>query len=183
MYHFPYCLVAPALSARNLLAASSETAGSSRDNAALRNDNSLGIFKLHDCRTASRWRIFARHLPHIIVRMAKRSSKLLAVFLLLVVAAVSLPWQEPSPMHAQTAPAAGCHQHGAKPPARMPSSYRCCQLRHNSAVLQSSLTSQPSLVVVPGGSSSSPIVIFAQSDLRSAATSSPDPPLTIPLRV
>jgi hypothetical protein len=37
----------PALSAKNLLAASGEAADSSRDNAALRNDNSLGIFKLH----------------------------------------------------------------------------------------------------------------------------------------
>jgi hypothetical protein len=36
----------PALSARNLLAASSEAADSSRDNGALRNDNPLGIFKL-----------------------------------------------------------------------------------------------------------------------------------------
>jgi len=37
----------PGLSARNLLGASSEAADSSRDNAALRNDNSLGMFKLH----------------------------------------------------------------------------------------------------------------------------------------
>jgi hypothetical protein len=35
----------PALSARNLLAASRETADSSRDNPALRNDNALGIFQ------------------------------------------------------------------------------------------------------------------------------------------
>ena len=35
----------PALSARNLLAASSETADSSRDNPALRNDNLLKIFQ------------------------------------------------------------------------------------------------------------------------------------------
>src|ERR1700730_1974732 len=37
----------PALSARNLLAASGEGADSSRDKAALRNDNCLGFFKLH----------------------------------------------------------------------------------------------------------------------------------------
>src|SRR4029077_12521153 len=36
----------PGLSARNLLGASSEAADSSRDNAALRNRNSLGIFKI-----------------------------------------------------------------------------------------------------------------------------------------
>jgi hypothetical protein len=37
----------PARSAKNLLAASGEAADSSRDKAALRNDNSFGIFKLH----------------------------------------------------------------------------------------------------------------------------------------
>jgi len=35
----------PALSARNLLVAGSEAADSSHDNAALRNDNTLGFFK------------------------------------------------------------------------------------------------------------------------------------------
>src|SRR6478672_4666930 len=116
--------------------------------------------------------------------MAKRSSKPLAVFLLLGLAAASLSWQETSPMQAHTAPAAGCHQPGAKLPAPTPSSYRCCQVGHNSAVLQSSLTSQSSLVVVaPVGSSSSLIVISAYNDLRRAKVSSPDPPHTIPLRV
>jgi hypothetical protein len=38
----------PALSARNLLAAGSETADSSRDDTALRNDNSVGVFQLHN---------------------------------------------------------------------------------------------------------------------------------------
>jgi hypothetical protein len=42
----PLVIPRPALSARNLLAAGSETADSSRDTAALRNDNSLGISKL-----------------------------------------------------------------------------------------------------------------------------------------
>jgi hypothetical protein len=40
------CHSEASLSARNLLAASSEAADSSRDNAALRNDNSLGIFQI-----------------------------------------------------------------------------------------------------------------------------------------
>ena len=115
--------------------------------------------------------------------MVKRSSKLLAVFLLLGMAAISLPGQETMLMQMPTAPAAGCHQHGAKPPARVPSSYRCCQLGHNSAVLQSSLTAQPSLVVVPGESGSSPIVISVRNDPGAAAVLSPDPPHTIPLRV
>ena len=41
----PLVIPKPALSARNLLAAGSETADSSRDKAALRNDNS-GVFRL-----------------------------------------------------------------------------------------------------------------------------------------
>ncbi len=43
----PIVIPKPGVSARNLLFASSETADSSRDNAALRNDKSLLIFKLH----------------------------------------------------------------------------------------------------------------------------------------
>ncbi len=45
----PIVIPKPGISARNLLVASSETADSSRDNAALRNDKSLLIFKLHRC--------------------------------------------------------------------------------------------------------------------------------------
>lgn len=86
-------------------------------------------------------------------------------------------------MHPQTVPAAGCHQHGTKPPERVPSSYRCCQLGHNSAVLQSTLISQPSMVVVVAYSGPSPIVVSAQSGPGSVAVLSPDPPHTIPLRV
>src|SRR6266849_1928527 len=42
----PLVTLKPALSARNLLAAGSEAADSSRDNAALRNDNSFGDFQI-----------------------------------------------------------------------------------------------------------------------------------------
>jgi hypothetical protein len=63
----------PGLSARNLLGTSSEAADSSRGNAALRNDNSLGMFKLHDYAATvlqanssfvspGRWPICARRL-------------------------------------------------------------------------------------------------------------------------
>jgi hypothetical protein len=44
----PLVIPKPGLSARNLLAASSEAADSSRHNAALRNGNSLGILALAD---------------------------------------------------------------------------------------------------------------------------------------
>src|SRR5271165_719750 len=47
----PFVIPRPALLARNLLAASSETADSSRDHATLRNDNPLGIFKVPPPRT------------------------------------------------------------------------------------------------------------------------------------
>jgi hypothetical protein len=44
---YPLVIPKPALSAGILLAASSETADSSRDEAAIRSDNPLEIFKLH----------------------------------------------------------------------------------------------------------------------------------------
>jgi hypothetical protein len=43
----PLVIPKPVLWARNLLSSGSETADSSRDNAALRNDNSLKMFELH----------------------------------------------------------------------------------------------------------------------------------------
>lgn len=115
--------------------------------------------------------------------MAKRSSKLLAVFLLLGLAAVSLLRQETSLMHAQTIAAAACNHHGTKAPTRTPSNYRCCQLGHNSAVLQSWLPWQPSLIVVADDSGSAPSVFSGQNNSGNAAASSPDPPHNIPLRL
>jgi hypothetical protein len=127
--------------------------------------------------------IFVPRLAHIIMLMAKRSSQLLALFLLLGLTAVWLPGQAASPMQAQTVPEAGCHQHGAKPPVPAPSNYRCCQLGHNSAILQSSLTAQSFLVVLPGDSSSSLAVISVDSVPGGAAVLLPNTPHIIPLRV
>ena len=125
--------------------------------------------------------------------MAKLSSSLVAVLLLTAVAAVSLAAEEPSLMGAAPVRPVGCHQHGATPhgatqdgatpPASAPASYRCCQLGHNSAVLQNSLTSQPSLVVSTSDSTLAAIVFATPAGLRSLTVSSPDPPHTIPLRV
>ena len=87
-------------------------------------------------------------------------------------------------MHAEALPAAGCHQHGEKPPASMPSSYACCQVGHNSALVQSAANNQ--LLQVAYASADSrpdPVVISTQSDLGSATVSSPDPPRSIPIRV
>jgi len=116
--------------------------------------------------------------------MVKRSSKVLAMFLLLGLAVVLLPWQETWAMHAEAVPAAGCHQHGEKPPAPMPSSYRCCQVGHNSALLQSAANNQLSLVAVASADCRpDPVVISTHSDLGSPTVSSPDPPRSIPIRV
>jgi hypothetical protein len=122
--------------------------------------------------------------------MAKRCSSLVTVLLLTVVVAVSLAGQEASLMATVPVRPAGCHQHGATqhgatPPASAPVSYRCCQLGHNSAILQSSLTSQTSLVdVVSTSDSTLAAIVFATpTGLRSLMVSSPDPPHTIPLRV
>jgi len=125
--------------------------------------------------------------------MPKLSSSLVAVLLLTAVAAVSLAAEEPSLMGAAPVRPVGCHQHGATPhgatqdgatpPASAPASYRCCQLGHNSAVLQSSLASQTSLVVSTSDSTLAAIVFATPTSLRSLTVSSADPPHTIPLRV
>jgi hypothetical protein len=117
--------------------------------------------------------------------MTKPCSSLVAVLLLTVIATVSLAGQESSLMAATPVRPAGCHQHGATPPVSAPVSYRCCQVGHNSAILQSSLTSQPSLVDVVSISDTTPaaIVFATPTCLRGLTVSSPDPPHTIPLRV
>jgi hypothetical protein len=115
--------------------------------------------------------------------MVKRSSTVLAMFLLLGLATVLLQGQETRAMHAEVLPAAGCHQHGSKPLVPAPSSYRCCQVGHNSALLQSAATTQLSLVAESSADGPAPAVISIQNDLESARVLSPDPPRTIPLRV
>jgi hypothetical protein len=116
--------------------------------------------------------------------MAKGSSRVLAMFLLLGLATVLLPWQEKLSMHVDAVPAAGCHQHGAKPPAPTPSSYRCCQVGHNSALLQSAASAQLSLAAVASGDYRPvPVVNSSRKDIVSTTILSPDPPHTIPLRV
>jgi hypothetical protein len=49
----PLVIPKPGVSARNLLAAGGETADSSRDNAALRNDNYFGDFQIATRRVAA----------------------------------------------------------------------------------------------------------------------------------
>ena len=115
--------------------------------------------------------------------MEKRASRVLAVLLVLGLATVLLPWQETGTMHAGTVPAGGCHQQGATSPAPTPS-YRCCQVGHNSALLQIAANPRPPLVVgVAVHRLPAALVISTRNDSDSAAVSSPDPPRTIPLRV
>jgi len=115
--------------------------------------------------------------------MEKRASSVLAVLLVLGLATVLLPWQETGTMHAGTVPAGGCQQQGATSPAPTPS-YRCCQVGHNSALLQIAANPRPPLVVgVAVHRLPAALVISTRNDSDSAAVSSPDPPRTIPLRV
>src|SRR6266576_2054069 len=116
--------------------------------------------------------------------MAKRYSKVFATLLLVLMATVSWAGQDSMAMTGPAAPPAGCHQHGAKPPASPPVSYRCCQSGHNSAVLQTSFTTLLySALASTGVSIPAPITVSTQGCLHSLILSSPDPPHTIPLRV
>jgi hypothetical protein len=116
--------------------------------------------------------------------MHKFGSKAFAVFLLTAMATVSMAGQEGTMMAVVPARPAGCHQHGAKPPASAPVSYRCCQSGHDSAILQTSLgTPLSSALVSTGVSMPALITVSIQSCLPSLMILSPDPPHSIPLRV
>src|SRR4051794_14555256 len=116
--------------------------------------------------------------------MAKCASRVLAMLLVLGLATVLLPWHETGAMHAETVPSGGCHQQGATSPAPTPSSYRCCQIEHNSALLQVAANPRPPLFVRNAVHRlRSALVVHTCNDSGTATVSSPDPPCTIPLRV
>ena len=117
--------------------------------------------------------------------MSKHTTKLLPIFLLTLVAAVSLAGQESTLMVAVAVHPAGCHQHGMKPPAFPPVSYRCCQTGHDSAILQNSFVTQLSFSrsVTTIASADAPIAVPFKGSLKSLMISSPDPPHVTPLRV
>jgi hypothetical protein len=108
-----------------------------------------------------------------------------AMLLLTLTAAVSVAGQESTLMLPVPARPAVCHQHGAKPLAPKPVSYRCCQSGHDSAILQAPLTTRLSSVhrVSTGASISAPVTVSSLSRLQCLTIASPDPPRTIPLRV
>lgn len=115
--------------------------------------------------------------------MSKSSSKILAVWLLTLIATISVVGQEGHMMPAPVRPA-GCHQHGAKPPASVPVSYRCCQGGHDSAILQTSSAVQlSSNLLATSDAMPAPITMPIQVLVHGLKISSPDPPHVVPLRV
>lgn len=126
----------------------------------------------------------SRLLAHRISGMTKRNSRVLGLLLSTVMAALSVAGQPAAPMTGVASRPAGCHQHGAKPPATAPLSYSCCQSGHNSAILPASLASPTSPGrVATAISIPALIAVPKQGFLRSSTIPSPDPPLAIPLRV
>jgi hypothetical protein len=124
--------------------------------------------------------------PRILIDgMSNQNSKLMAILLFALIVAVSMAGQEVSPMMAAPVHPGGCHQHGAKPPASAPVSYRCCQQGHESAMPQSSFASQlsQSRLVSSVSSLNPPIAAPRQGSLQVLTVSSPDPPHLVPLRV
>jgi hypothetical protein len=124
-----------------------------------------------------------RCLVHRTISMGKRCSQLLAIFLLIGVATVSSAGQPATMTSAVAVPPAGCHQHGAKPPASVPVSYRCCQGGHDSAILQTFTTDAPAHMVSVGDSTPASVTSSPQICFESLMISSPDPPHNAPLRV
>lgn len=112
------------------------------------------------------------------------NSKVLAV-LLLTAMAVSAAGQQGLTMAAMEARSAGCHHDGAKPPAPVPASYRCCQSGHDSAIVLTPLTTQRSSaqLAFAGALVSDSFTIPPQSSFPDLMIASPDPPRTILLRV
>lgn len=113
------------------------------------------------------------------------SYKILAVLLLTAMAAVSGAVRQELPMAAMEARPAGCHQHGAKPPAPTPVSYRCCQSGHDSAIVLTRFATQLSSAQLAcgGGLVPASFSIPAKSSFNPLIIASSDPPPTIPLRV
>jgi len=115
--------------------------------------------------------------------MSKSGPKILAVLLLTLMAAISVAGQEGHMMPPPVRPA-GCHHHGATPPASAPVSYRCCQNGHDSAIVQSSLAAQlSSTLLATGDPMPFPNTLPTQVWVRGRKISSPDPPHLVPLRI
>jgi hypothetical protein len=113
-----------------------------------------------------------------------RISKWMAVMLLAVMSVAAAARQDTVLMSDTQPQPAGCHHRGGAPSSR-PVSYRCCQRGHDSAILQSSLSSQLEFVDVTSlaDSSQNTTLTIVRRNLRKLALPSADPPGTTPLRI
>ena len=114
----------------------------------------------------------------------KRVSNLLTVLLVSLIATAPLFGQGESAMPVMHERPAGCHQHGSAP-VPPPVSYRCCQSGHDSAILQSSFTSQSDTADLTSPVELGEFLIpgIIHHSLRHLAPSSAGPPAVTPLRL
>jgi len=117
--------------------------------------------------------------------MQKRGARLLAILLLAVTPVLSLVVQETALVKVVHERPAGCHQHSSPTPVRQPVSYRCCEAGHDSAILQTSIVSQPESagLAMPVELTQSLNPTGDRPSLRNLAISSAGPPDITPLRV
>lgn len=117
--------------------------------------------------------------------MPRRSPNWLAIWLVTVVATLPVAGQDASVMMVAHVRPAACHQHDGTAPLPEPVSYRCCQIGHDAAILQSSPASQLDSFELPAPGEWDHILALGTKiqSLRNRTTSSADPPDLIPLRV
>jgi hypothetical protein len=123
-------------------------------------------------------------MAHRMNTVPNRISKWMAVTLLSVISAAATAGQDTALMNVTQPQPAGCHHRDGAPASR-PVSYRCCQSGHDSAILQSSLSSQLEFVDVTSlaDSSQNTTLTIVRRNLRKLALPSADPPGTTPLRI
>ena len=121
---------------------------------------------------------------HRMCGMPKRTSILLVMLLVSLIAAAPLVGLDTSAMPKAHERPAGCHQHGTSP-APQPVSYRCCQSGHDSAILQVSSNLQPQPSDLTSHFELSEVLLSSDTRqiLRDVTVSSADPPNTAPLRI
>ena len=111
------------------------------------------------------------------------SRKIFAISLLLTLTAAALRDPSLSGLHQDPRPAA-CHGHGLPLPAPNPDSHKCCQIGHQTALLQAAIKAHPSLLrilfVADDPELNPPHLTGGLSDLLVLSSS---PPTVTPLRI
>jgi hypothetical protein len=117
-------------------------------------------------------------------KMAKRISNSLLILIVMVAVVGAVAAQEASPMLPAHAPSTGCHQHETAPVPE-PTSYRCCQSGHDSAIVQASISAQPDSAIFTARVewNQIPTPTTPHRTLHNLAGASADPPIIAPLRV